>query len=93
MRCFLSNSLRSSVKDGIDFGVSNSVVSGVVHPFPLDEESESFNKDVAEVDLSLTNSVGVGDIPDSSRRCGVDTTDTSSLELHFVEEFLPVLTA
>lgn len=93
MRCFLSNNLHSSVHDGSDFGFGNGVVARVHHPFPLDEEGKSFDEDVAEVNLSLTNSIGVGDIPDSSSGCGVDTTDTSSLELHFVEEFLPVFAA
>jgi hypothetical protein len=69
MRCFLSNSLRSSVHDGSDFGLGDGVVSGVHHPFPLNEEGESFNEDIAEVYLSFSNSVGVGDIPDSSSRC------------------------
>lgn len=65
---FFVNNLHSSVHDGGDFCVCDGVVSRVVHPFPLDEEGKSFNKDVAEINFSLTNSVGVGNIPDTSSR-------------------------
>jgi len=91
MRCFFSNSDRSGVHDGVDFGIDDSTVTGVVHPFPLNEKGESFDEDVAKVDFSLSNSIGVGYIPDSSLGIGVNSSHTSGLELHFVEECFPVL--
>ena len=54
--------------------------SSLEHAFPSDEVGDTFDEDVNEGSLRLSESIGVGDIPSSTNRGGVDTSDTTGLE-------------
>jgi len=61
------------------------------HAFPADEVGHTFDEDVHERSLRLTEAIGVGDIVETALGCGIDTSTTTGLEAQLSAEVLEVL--
>ena len=60
------------------------------HLLPTDEVGNTFDEDIDESGLTLTETVGVADVKLTTFSCRVDSSSTTGLEAEFAAEVLEV---
>merc|ERR1719469_1149525 len=89
----LSGLSSSSLNEAVGLAVCNlllDVLAVLEHLFPSDDVGDAFGEGVEEGGLAGAESVGFGDVPGASGRCGVDTGGSTGLELHAGADVLEV---
>lgn len=57
---------------------------------PLDDLSNTLDEEVAQIDLGVSETVGVGDVPGTTGGGGVNTGGSTGLEAHLLQDVLEV---
>ena len=76
-----------------DVAIEVNSLAGLKLLLPDDDLSKTFDEAVDELNLRETETIGVGNVPDSALGFTVDTGAAAGLELHLLEDLLEVVTA